>query len=262
MQNTLFLNNVTLIAPGADDDRDLADILRSGEILLPQEDWKAAPECLSSRSRRRLSPQTLLAISVAERLSPSLSQDTAWVFASAFGEGETLKVILDALRTPEMAIRPLRFQNSVHNAASGQWTIAASMRAAATSICGGDCTVGAGLLKSFMQAKLEDRPIALVMYDAPLPFPLSTSHRLTIPAGIGMAFSLTQSPDTQAIIEYSLCDAPYSTVLTDCAMKALASGNPVFSALPLLERISGIGEGEVVLPLNGGSGLCMKVTAL
>ncbi len=262
MQNTLFLNNVTLIAPGADEGRDLADTLRSGEFLLPEEGWKAAPDCLPPRSRRRLSPQTLLAISVAERLNPSLSQDAAWVFASAYGEGETLKVILDALRTPEMAIRPLRFQNSVHNAASGQWTIAAGIRSAATSICGSDCTVGAGLLKTFMQAKLEDRPVGLVMYDTPLPFPLSTSHRLTVPAGIGMAFSTKQSPNAKAAIEFSLCDTPHSAVLTEGAKKALATRNPVFSALPLLERISGIGEGEVVLQLNGGSGLRTKITRL
>lgn len=260
MQNVLFLNKVTLVAPGADDGRDLVDVLGSDEFPSIPEGWKAAPVSLPPRSRRRLSPQTLLAIAVAENIGPSLPKGAAWVFASAFGEGETLKVILDALRGPGMAIRPLRFQNSVHNAASGQWTIAAGIRAAATSICGGDCTVGVGLLKSFMQAQLEDRPVGLVMYDVPLPFPLSTSHRLTMPAGIGMAFSTKQNRNTQAVVEFSLCDAPCSTVLTQGAQKALETGNPIFAALPFLERIVGIGEGKVVLGLNGRSGLCLKVS--
>lgn len=106
MQNTLYLNGVTFIAPGAEEWSGFADLLRSDHYLSDQENWSARPECVSPRSRRRLSPQTLLAIAVAENLKPSLHDKAAWVFASAFGEGETLKVILDALRTPEMAIRP------------------------------------------------------------------------------------------------------------------------------------------------------------
>jgi hypothetical protein len=200
-----------------------------------------------------------LAILVAEKIVPTLTDRAAWVFGSAFGEGETLKIILDALCTPNMAIRPTRFQNSVHNAASGQWTIAQSIRTAATSICGGDCTVGSSLLKAFLQVQLEDRPVGVVLFDAPLPYPLNGSHKVAVPAGAGLALSPHKSPKTIATIEYSLCDTATTKVCSPFAKAALATDNPVFAVLPLIEYLYGLNKSDVVLGLNGGQALKLKV---
>jgi hypothetical protein len=200
-----------------------------------------------------------LAILVAEKIAPALTDEAAWVFGSAFGEGETLKVILDALCTPNMAIRHTRFQNSVHNAASGQWTIAQSIRNAATSICGGNCTAGSSMLKALLQVQLEDRPVGVVLFDAPLPYPLSGSHKLTVPAGAGFALSPSKTSKSIAAIEYSLCDATHSQISSGFAQKALATDNPVFAVLPLIEFLFDQGQGDVVIDLNGSQALKLRV---
>jgi hypothetical protein len=256
---TAYIDALTLIAPGIETEDQLRAALLATKVAEFASDWKAAPQSIASRALRRHSPQTLLAILVAEQIAPALTDKAAWVFGSAFGEGETLKIILEALCTPNMAIRPTRFQNSVHNAASGQWTIARSIRNAATSICGGNCTAGSSMLKALLQVQLEDQPVGMVLFDAPLPYPLNGSHRLTVPAGAGLALSPHKGPKSIATIEYSLCDATHSQINSAFAQKALATENPVFAVLPLIERLFGHGQGNVIIDLNGIQVLKLKV---
>lgn len=262
MQTEIFVEAFALIAPSRADAQPLAQSLSTADFSTFPEGWKPSPECIPARARRRYSPQTLLAIQAAEQIAPALAADAAWVFGSAYGEGETLQLILEALRGPTMAIRPTRFQNSVHNAASGQWTIARSIKTAATSICGAKHTAGSSLLKALLQVQLEHRPVGVVLFDAPLPAPLDTSHRLTCPAGAGLALSNRQSPRSCARLVYSLVQQAETPPQTRYAKDALASLNPVFSILPLFEHLGRSGTGDAVLGLNGALNLKLEVTAL
>lgn len=261
-QTQIFVDAVSLIAPAKEHTEPLAKSLATANFTTFPEGWKPSPESIPARARRRYSPQTLLAIQAAENIAPALAQDAAWVFGSAYGEGETLQLILEALRGPTMAIRPTRFQNSVHNAASGQWTIARSIRTAATSICAAQHTAGSSLLKALLQVQLEQRPVGVVLFDAPLPAPLDTSHHLTCPAGAGLALSNHQSPQSVARIAFSLAKTQETAPQTRYGQAAIASLNPVFSILPLFERLTGIGTGDIALGLNGRLNLNLEVTPL
>jgi hypothetical protein len=253
----VHLNAVTVAMPGADD----WDALRAQfDAATPApEDWQAKPECLAPRAAKRLSPQIRLALTIAERIAPSLPNDAAWVFASSIGEGETLQVILEALRTEEMMVQPLRFQNAVHNAASGQWTIAAGLTGPATSIGAYYETVGAGLLKAAMQVALEQRTVGLVCYDFPLPDPLDAIHPLGLPVGVGLALSPEATPNTIATFDVSAGDGSPTPPITDFAQTMIDTLNPIATALPLLETLAGIGPSELRLGLHGGSALHLKM---
>lgn len=258
----VYLNGVALIAPGSERFEDLSHFLQSGSLAALESDWKADPTSVSARTLRRLSPQTLLAMAVAEKIRPGLGNDAAWVFSSAYSEGETLKVILDSICTPDMAVRPVRFQNSVHNAASGQWTVATQIRSSVTSLCCGDASVGAGLLKAIMQVRLEQRSVGLVVYDVPLPFPLYTVHRMTMPAGVGLTLSPKLTAQSFARINVSFEKREITPVTTAFGKQALATFNPAFAILPLFERLCGIGTGSVVIDVNGATNLCLRVERL
>ncbi len=217
------------------------------------------PSCLPPRAMRRFSPQILLALALAEQIGPALPKDAGWVFASSIGEGETLQVILEALRDPGMLVQPVRFQNSVHNAPSGQWTIAAGLHGPTTSLGAYDETVAAGLLKAAMQVVLEQRSVGLVLYDVPLPVPLDAVHPLGIPVGAAFAMTPQPSPDTVAILDLAVEAAPQSSAHTHLAQSMIASGNPIASILPLLERLAGHGDGRVVIRHHGGGGISLTV---
>jgi len=260
--NSLFLDSVTFVSPQANGWDEYLALLNCQDATPFEEDFRAEPESLPIRSQRRLSPQILLAISVAEKIHQSLPKETAWVFASSVGEGETLNVILNALGTPEKAIQPLRFQNSVHNAASGQWTIAAGVKSPVTSINADTYTAGAGFLKASMQMVLEDCPVGLVLYDAPLPYPLSTSHKINIPLGVGFALKSESSADTIAELKISYCKTPDPIPYASLPQIPENSYNPILAVLPLLRCLAGSAQEDIFLGLNKNYGLCIKVKLL
>ena len=254
----VHLNAVTVAMPGADD----WDALRA-QFTAPTpipDGWQAKPECLAPRAAKRLSPQIRLALTIAERIAPSLPNDAAWVFASSIGEGETLQVILEALRTEEMMVQPLRFQNAVHNAASGQWTIAAGLTGPATSIGAYYETIGAGFLKAAMQVALEQRPVGLICYDVPLPNPLDAVHPLGLPVGVGFALSPEAVSGTIATVDISAGSGSLTPPATEFARTMIDTLNPIATAMPFLETLAGIGPMNVSLGLHGGSALHLKTS--
>ena len=254
---SVFVNGFSLYTLKSAVDEKLSERLPHGLLATDAKDWQPSPTSLSPRSRKRLSPQTLLAIAVAEGISPELESDASWVFGSAFGEGEALKAILDALNGPEMAVRPLKFQNSVHNAASGQWTIARKSQGAATSICAGATTAAASLLKASIQVQFEKVSVGLVLFDAPLPFPLSTSHHVSVPGAVALALSQFATDSTMARLDIE-CHTGDDTKRVNPSNSNDA--NPSLAMLPILERLAGIGSGPVALPMNARATLLVEVT--
>lgn len=248
-----------LVGPGIDPDAPLCETLSvSGP---PEPDWQATTSCLPSRAARRLSPEIRLALAAAERIAPSLDPQAGWVFASSNGEGQTLDIILAALMTPDMLIQPTRFQNAVHNAASGQWTIAAKRTGPATSIAAFDDTAGAGLLKALLQLAREGREVGLVCYDVPLPPPLHEKRPIGAPLAVSLALCPVGGKRHLARLE-ALVDrgAPDSVAVTSAGTAMQSTGNPAAALLPLLERLAGMREDTVRLGLAGGSHLALSLT--
>ncbi|MBY8974892.1 beta-ketoacyl synthase chain length factor [Rhodobacteraceae bacterium NNCM2] len=252
----LCLDRVTFAAPGIDDWEGLRGVIAGAAR---GDDWQVKPSCLPPRAMRRFSPQILLALTMAERVAPVLPAEAGWVFASSIGEGETLQIILEALREPGMMVQPFRFQNSVHNAPSGQWTIAAGLHGPTTSIGAYDETVGAGFLKAAMQVVLEARPVGLVFYDVPLPEPLNGVHPIGEPIGAGFALRPEPGAETIAVIEVSAATGPSTAAHSTIGRELMATGNPIADVMPLLECLAGGGAGDVLIDLHGGGALRLAV---
>jgi len=225
-------------------------------------DWSPVCARLPRRQALRLSESTRLAIMAAEQIAEAVPEAAAWVFASSTGEGQTLNEILAALSQPEIMIQPLRFQNSVHNAAQGQWSIIAQATGPATSIAAYDDSVGAGLLKATMQAVLENTAVGLVVFDAPMSPPLHEKRRFDLP--MAAALALSPHPTAQSLCALDLEVIAHTTATgltgTKIAPALLDCGNPVRFILPLLERMHRIDGQPVVLALPNGGGLKVTVS--
>ena len=255
----VYLDGVSFWAPGIESWAALNRALAGdGDAL--SDDAEMMPNSLSPRAARRVSPQIRLAVAMAERIALTMSHEAAWVFASSVGEGETLQVMLEALRRPDMMIQPIRFQNSVHNAASGQWSIAAGITQPMTSIAAHDETVGAGFLKAGMQVMIESRPVGLVIYDVPMPEPMNNKRPLGMPLGAAFALSPDPGPATMAVVDISLSTAPATAPRNEVSLALAATGNPVADVLPLVERIVDETAGDVIVGLHGGGALCLRVS--
>ncbi len=261
MTGRLHVNAIGFAAPGLDSSAGLFAHF-NGADWSGGEGWKPAPASLPRRQALRLSDSTRLAILAAEQIGQAVPEQAAWVFASSTGESRTLNGILAALSRPEIMIQPLRFQNSVHNAAQGQWSIVAHATGPATSIAAYDDSVGAGLLKAMMQAALEKTAVGLVVFDAPFPPPLHEKRRFDLPMAAALALSPEPTPGSRCVLDLEIIARAVPSGLdgTNAAAGLLDSGNPVRFILPLLERMHRLDPRAVVLGLPGGAGLKVTVS--
>jgi hypothetical protein len=102
------------------------------------------------------------------------------VHASAYGEVQTLQVLLDMLNADGI-LSPARFHNSVHNTAAGHLSIATGNRAFSTTVSAGADTVAMGLLEAMALLQDGGQDVLLICADeAPGPFGLPDFQSLAV----------------------------------------------------------------------------------
>jgi hypothetical protein len=111
----------------------------------------ALPSLLSRRVQSRSSGLTrglATALACLEGIDGSALATVPTIFASAYGESQTLGTLLGQWLLDEGGLSPIRFVASVHNAASGATSIASGATGFTTSIAAGRATLVAALLEA------------------------------------------------------------------------------------------------------------------
>jgi hypothetical protein len=158
------------------------------------------------------------------------------VFTASGGDPINCHILCETLATPERAVSPTRFTNSVHNAAAGYWHIAAASTAASTSLGAFDDSFEAGLIEAMSQCAAGHTPVLLVAADQPYPEPLHAKR----PLADVFALGLLLKPGAGAcslqlgVAEDGLADA----CCDDAGLDSLRLGVPAARALPLLQAIA------------------------
>ncbi len=221
-----------------------------------------APPLLPPAERRRVGKGVKVALEVGLEAVAHSGRDAATlasVFASSSGDGDNCDAISRSLATDRL-ISPTRFHNSVHNAPSGYWGIAAQSMAPSTSLCAFDASFAAGLMDAMTQLACGADAVLLVGYDAPYPEPLHTAR--PTPETFGVALVLARGPGEKTIarIEVAASAAASASLFTDIrpftpmrdpALETCRTAIPAARALPLLAAIaramSGASNDEVIL---------------
>ena len=152
----VFIEGVGLIAPGMSSWDAGSAVLRGDASYEPSPLPKLPASQLPPAERRSATTVTRLAVEVAAQAISEVYQaaELATFFASSGGEVEVIDRIFTELATAERQISPTVFHNSVHNAASGYWSIATGSRQASMSLSAFDDTFGAALLEAAIQASV------------------------------------------------------------------------------------------------------------
>jgi hypothetical protein len=116
------------------------------------------------------------------------------VVGSAFGELATMVSMLEE-RERDGLLSPLRFQNSVHNAASGHLSIAHTNKSPAMSLAAGNDTVAMVLLEAMTLLALGGDDVIAIVADEPLPHSIRPAHHAT---AIAAALVLARDDDAAA----------------------------------------------------------------
>lgn len=247
----IAIESVGVLAPGLPD-WDGASAVLAGRLpfatvpLAP-----CAPLCLSPTERRRSSPTVRLAIAAAEQALSRTAitpRDMATVFSSSEAAGAITHQLCEVL-AGSREVSPTLFQNSVHNAPSGYYSIAMSAKLGAASVCRGPWSFAAGLLAAAVQALADEVPVLYACYDSPLPAPLCNAMPIVEETVIALVIAPGPGPATLASWDLALApadgDVPWPAWMP-CAWRANASARG-FEALATL--CGGAGA-SALLPLS------------
>jgi len=242
----MFVSSFTLgiVAPGLPDWSSARPVLRAEEPYLASPLKTRPPAALTPNERRRATLATRLALDAAQQatagadLNPSTLPS---VFASADGDMSLIDSMCREIYQQHLPPSPTVFQNSVHNAVAGYWSIAEGCQRPSNSVAAGDGSFAAGLLEAATQVAVCREPVLLVAFDLPAPA-LLHSHR---PFTCAFACAIVLTPDRrstdQLMLDLTLCDHPDPKALTrmqDPELEAMRTGNPAARALPLLAAIA------------------------
>lgn len=260
----VFVEGAGLIAPGLPGWAESLAVLRGEAAYAEMPMPKLVASQLPPAERRRATTVTRLALEVAAQAIPAGvdAADVATVFASSGGEVQVIDHIFSELATAERQISPTLFHNSVHNAASGYWSIATGSRQASMSLSAFDDTFAVGLMEAALQSSIEGLPVLLVCYDFPPEAPITRHRPLTAPFGV--ALLLSPAPVTaEAVsldIDWAIGDgSDPEVVLTDRGLEGLRWGNPAARSLPLLVALAKREALNWQLTLSGERGLHVQL---
>jgi hypothetical protein len=255
------VRGIGLLGPG------LADWPSGAAILTGEQPYRYAPTeiptpaLLPPAERRRTGATVRLALAAGLQAVEHARADThslATVFTSSGGDGAICNEICTALATAHREISPTRFHNSVHNAASGYWSIAVRSMAPSTALCAYDGSFAAGLLEALSQAAASAAPVLLVAYETQYPEPLHAKRPLSGAFALALLLDAQEAAGAHASIEAQLVHEAGET-LTDPQLERLRAGVPAARSLPLLQRIARGDSGRVVLDYLGPLRLAVTV---
>lgn len=233
----LYIDGVGVWSPGLEDWTKTSAVLRGEVPFNAQSVPLPSPAILPAAERRRSPPTARVAVQVAAEACAHAGTNAAelpCVFASSHGDTEISDYLCRELAV-NAPLSPTKFHNSVHNAASGYWTIAVGCMQSATALSGGDESFAYGLLEAALQAVSTDRPVLFVAYDHAAPAPLASVCSISRTFGVAFVVSPSATSRSIACIDLQGRDRLVPDAVTlDPALQALQSGNPAARSLPLL----------------------------
>jgi len=237
---TVHVTGISLWAPRLPGWAVAAPVLR-GEAAVPEaQAARPAPTLLAPTERRRAPDTVAIALEVAARACQSAGvepREVASVFATTHGDLAINDYMSETLaRTPAL-VSPIRFHNSVLNAAAGYWSIGTGSMQPYTALTAWEDTFGEGLLEAMTQAEAGGRPMLLVAYDIEARGPLSTvvtSHGVL---GVGVVLAPAAGPGTLARVRWRTARGTEQTAPLARNLAAVAD-NAMAGCMPFCEAVA------------------------
>jgi hypothetical protein len=197
-----------------------------------------------SKQRRRSSLLVNMVADVAAQASAAAGLPLSRlrvVVGSAFGELTTLVEMLEE-RERDGLLSPLRFQNSVHNSAAGQLSIASKNKAPAMSMAAGNDTVAMVLLEAMTLLALGGDEVLAIVADEPLPGAIWPGVRTApVAAALVLAAAGSGAPTAAQPAPALLEELLHTPAVPDAPDRPQEVDSPCAAILPL---IAALGHGR------------------
>lgn len=224
---------------------------------------RPSPQVLAPAERRRAPDTVALALEVAANAvaaSGRDAKDLPCIFASAHGDLGINDYMCGVLASDPTVLSPIKFHNSVHNAAVGYWTIGVGCMAASNSVAAYETTFASALLEAAAQCAADDQPVLLVGYDMPAVGALASVTTSRGLLAVALVIAPQRTERSVAAFDWSLAPgASQPAALRSDAAKALRE-NAMADALPLFEALAAGTSQAVSLPLSARLSLQLQLT--
>ncbi len=262
MTLTAYIEGIGLLGPGLSDWPGSQTILGGQHPCLPDKTVLPSPAMLPAAERRRAGAIVRLTLATgleAINAAGLIAADLPSVFASSGGDGENCHAICEMLASDDRQISPTRFHNSVHNTASGYWSIATGSMSTSSVLSALDASFGAGLLEAISQVVADNTRTVMLACDTPYPEPLYSVRPIPDAFGISLVLAPHYGARTLAKITVSLTNVPADR-LDDTELESLRLSIPAARGLPLLRAIARKQDGRVVLSYLDNTQLAVDLT--
>jgi Beta-ketoacyl synthase, N-terminal domain len=235
-----YIEGIGLLGPGFNDWPAGRAILTAQIAYQNQKTVLPSPASLPPAERRRCGPIVKLTLAVGHEAVAAAGLDVSTlptVFSASSGDGNNCHEICEMLASDDRQISPTRFHNSVHNAASGYWSIATGAMAPSSVLCAFDASFGAGLLEAITQVIVDDTSVLLISCDTTYPEPLRSARSIPDEFGIGLVLAPQRSARSLARISVALTSDDADR-LADNTLENLRTSIPAARGLPLLRAVA------------------------
>jgi hypothetical protein len=218
------------------------EVIRGTQLPPATPSARPAPVLLAATERRRAPDTVAVALEVAQRACSAAGvapNELPSVFASTHGDLAISDYMCATLVATPTLISPIKFHNSVHNAAAGYWSIGTGSYASYTALSAYQYTFAAGLLEAATQVMCDERAVLYVAFDVEAKGPLATispsrgllgAALVLAPAHQAGSHRLSLQLTTGAEEEPTAATSPAAAVVAE---NVLANCLPLFEALAL-----------------------------
>ncbi|MDA7418321.1 beta-ketoacyl synthase chain length factor [Xenophilus arseniciresistens] len=229
---------------------------------------RPSPQMLAAAERRRAPDTVAVALETASASVAAAGRNAAelpCVFASAHGDLAINDYMCATLATAPAQLSPIKFHNSVHNAAVGYWTIGTGCQRASNSLAAYEYSFASGLMEAAAQCACDSEAVLLVGFDVEAVGPLKQVHRSEGLLSGAFVLSPTRTERAVAALDWALQPGPSrSEPLRSEAARRLPP-NAIADALPVFEALARLETGEpqsLALPLSAQLSLVLRLAPL
>lgn len=244
---------------------DVARAVIRGEQSPPETSVaRPAPTLLPPTERRRAPDTVAVALEVAARACEAAGRapaDLPSVFASTHGDLAISDYMCSTLATTPALISPIKFHNSVHNAASGYWSIGTGSTAPYTAISAFNHTFATGLLEAAVQSLCEQRSVLYVAFDIEAKGALATMAPSRGALGVAMVIGPQATEHSRVLELLVLSDQALQPSRATTAAFDLVRENALAPCFPFVEALAHQQSRSLEFTLGERSGLRVSIGA-
>jgi hypothetical protein len=221
---------------------DIARAVMRGEQAAPSVAANRPAAALLAPTERRRAPDTVaLALEVAQRACDAAAESPQMlpsVFASTHGDLAISDYMCATLASAPTLISPIKFHNSVHNAAAGYWSIGTGTYASYTALSAYRYTFAAGLLEAATQVVCDQRSVLYVAFDIEAKGPLATISPSRGLLGVALVLSPPSAGGSHRLqLQVAAAEQLHATPARSPAA-GLVADNVLAPCLPLFESLA------------------------